>query len=372
MDEILKKLAELYGSIDRSRLILFKSSIPTISIAFNAAAEINWLNIYETLALDSKLLIILFEQITKECSENDKILFQDHINQLRIELVASRPSVILPDGRIDPEAFNKNRVYRNKLAFLNRQNLKNNLMSMLNDSETSNVLIIEGKPCSGLTHSQLYIADVINSADKYVLAQILFEDEHENELVTGADIANVISGKLNLKYTIEPNERASLSKFTTFFTKLKGLNDGNVANQKIPVICLDGMYRIPNPNLNRFIKDLLHEAEMHNKFYVVLTLTENNLMRRDWPGRFNGIPSLKINSFTEEDVRSFIHDIYSHYSEQGEYKYTVEEFCDKWIENSELQFDMVEQKLNVTEIGKLCTDWYLGFSNNSKIQLDES
>jgi len=288
MRVIIEKLAALYPDIDRSRVILKFAGINTLSISFAAAALVNWINIFEALDTNPQNMIDLFKEVLQDgdnISTNDKALFEKQIEELEAKLKESASELVI-DGKIAPQAFDIHSVYSKRFAFINRDNVKRNFQKMLNDDGSPHVLMIEGKPGSGLTHSQLYIADVINATGNFKLAQILIEDNgNKNHYATGGELAEEISQIFNLTYTPEDEDKMALSKHTTFFTQLKELNEGEEAIGKIPIICLDGLYRIANPNLNSFISDLLHEAITYKKFYVILTLLDDNLMRRDWPDR---------------------------------------------------------------------------------------
>ena len=331
MRDLIELLARLYPDISSSKKILRYADIPHVSIPFEAAADNNWVAIYDSLEPDPLKLIKLFEQIMIDAGEGNRPLLEAHATALKKKLAALPGKVILSNGKINPVIFIRNVVFA-KLAFINRQNIITQFQRMLDFNNSENMLIIEGPSGSGLTHIHLYLADVINEIKKYKLIQHLHESQEviENDRATnaagksnggedirnafsGSDLALVISSRLGLGYDPEEESKKAISKYTTFFTKLNEFNEDKPKSEiKIPVICLDGLYKDSNPNLNRFIGKLLHEAITYKKYHVILTLNKDSFMQNEWPPHLKKPNPGKDKVFNERGCQNICkEDIYT-------------------------------------------------------------
>ena len=365
--ELIIKLATLYPTKEDANLILLYAGVPTRKIEFSAAGEKNWGNIFSFLLnhppLHLKVLKILLKEMEDINDDINCIFFQDRINELEV-------SIINPGNQLNSEIFNIHSIFGDEYAFIDRQNVKTPFQKMILRKIPKNVLIVEGQPGVGMTYVHYYITEIITQfSSDFELVNISPENYFdEGDEVTGADLAQIISDRLSLGYSTEGKDKKTISKYATFLTKVNQSQERPAPNNKIPVICLDGIYKIINPSVNRFIGILLHEAIVSKKFYVILSI-DDEFVRDDWHPLLKNISTIKINSFTKDDVETYVKAMFKKFNEDVDLGSSPKQLSQKWMEQNASNWSFEEDELNVKEIGEACTSWYKDLSNKIQEQL---
>lgn len=376
--ELIEKLADLYPTIEAAEQILLYADVPRSKIKTDAAAETNWTNIFLFIHARPLYHLAVLEQVLIEMKEINEDGLCTFIQQRIDNLKNDRKTINETHKTQDPKNFfNIHSIFGNEYAFIDRQKVKTSFRRMILDGGPRNILITEGKRGAGLSYVHSYMAEVLSkfsnfkmvsvSPEKFTRGGFFEEDASMDEYkVTGADVAEMISESLKLGYSAEGDDKKSISKYTTFMTKLKEVRE---KENETPIICLDGLYKIINPSVNHFINQLLSEAMESKKFYVILSI-DDEFPKDRWNPLLRGMPTLALNSFSEEDVKSYVKTVFSQFDEKIDLGRDINELTQEWMNRNAVKWSYEEEEMNVKEIGEECTRWYRALSNKIQEELD--
>lgn len=364
MREIIKILAKKFDTVAASKRMLLYAGIPDGDIEFSAARDDNWANIISKVIIAPELHLKLYKAVIEEgLSQNAETVIKQKIEELKANLRISRTMNDPIFDPLDANTYNLDFVFGNSFPFLNREKVRNELRKMLTNPTNSKVLIIEGQDKSGMSRTHHYIADIINRFNVYELLQIGPDFKGRSNLSgyrDNTDLMNEISAGLQLDFEVERVDSSNITKTTTFFTKLKEYKS---IKNKIPVICLDGIYKLSAPSIHSFVEELIHEANTYKKYYVILA--NKNVfeagdiqIKANWRMHLRNFPTINLGSFREEDVKTFIGVLFDIYQDKLDLGDNSEAFYQEFLENNASEVHFEPNRLNVVGIGAACRRLY--------------
>ena len=98
---------------------------------------------------------------------------------------------------------------------------------------------------------------------------------------------------------------------------------------------------------------------------MVISIGEDEELKKDWSMMLKRVQTVKIDSFTKDDVMDYIEKVFTSFTEEleleeGESKALSEE----WMQENEDKWSFDEDTLNVKPIGDFCYEWYLELSES--------
>lgn len=359
--ELVEKLSYLFPDKNLAVMILDYAQLNDGYIEVSGARKVLWYNILKQVekhgdAALEKLLKVAINQY-----KNERIFFEIFINELNLPSVQEAPSNFFAPTYTGSNPFAMHTVFGDSLVFMNRNNFRARLHDLLNPNSNVNFTIIEGVSGSGLTRINLYISEVLKSFEDYqhvvISEDFNYQDGSSTSYVYGGDIVNEICEKLGINYI--HTDHSVNTKYAPFFTKLKEYSANNPKKLK-PLISIDGANKFSTPSVNRFLSDLVIEAQQSNGLFLAVICGAND--RSNWPPALEGIQAIKVNSFEEADVKDFLRRVYEPVKEHLEDAMETDEFVDGWLQ---VQYDALNfspDQLNVRQIGKVCQDWFNEFN----------
>lgn len=250
-------------------------------------------------------------------------------------------------------------IVKEFLPFVARENIRNTLYRMSNGQPK--IMVLEGKPRSGLSYIQWYFSDISNKAGCFDFCYVdLKAIKHEyagGQLVTAAHIAQFI-----LEYLEIYDYNTQAYKYSQFLNRLKAAFKTRTL---FSLLYIDQFDVMVSNDVYELIGGLIKDLSLYNiPCYIVLGGYNKTEKWDPIAKTMTTTINIGTGSFTKQDIETFFKKTYEYLSAKYSFDFTEAEFVNQCFQIIPPHlFEVSVNESNVSEIGEKLLLWYKDFYN---------